>query len=153
MYLQQRYHEGGAPINSYAASRDQTTARLARRDAGRAEVAQADLRVLAGSSMPWAPARKASFTSARSARQESRRAGAQVHDEFALRALKSALAAGAWRVDPVWRRRVLITAGALLLAVGLFNIPIVLAPMTVRLLCAGALLYALVRALWAFRRA
>jgi hypothetical protein len=74
------------------------------------------------------------------------------YDEWSFRAMKDAWRSGAWRSDPIWRRRYLATCGALLMTVGLFGIPSVFGPPWVMLLCGLALLYALVRTSWAFWR-
>jgi hypothetical protein len=74
------------------------------------------------------------------------------HDEWSFRAMKDAWRSGAWRSDPIWRRRYLGAFGALLMTVGLFGIPSVFGPPWVMLLCGLALLYALVRTSWAFWR-
>ncbi|MBI3621640.1 MAG: hypothetical protein HY208_05565 [Nitrospirae bacterium] len=68
--------------------------------------------------------------------------GQAAEDEFSFRAMKEAWRSGAWRLDPVWRRRYLTTVGAALMAIGLFGGGFVLGPPPVKVLTGGALLYA-----------
>jgi hypothetical protein len=79
--------------------------------------------------------------------------GRSGHDEWSFSAMKAAWRCGAWRVDPIWRRRYLATSGALIMTIGVFGIPAVLGPPWAMLLCGLALLYAAVRTTWAFWRA
>lgn len=79
--------------------------------------------------------------------------GQAAYDEFSFRAMKEAWQNGAWRVDPVWRRRYLTAFGAALMAIGLFGGGFVLGPPPVKVLLGGALLYALTRTTWGFWRA
>lgn len=73
--------------------------------------------------------------------------------EASFAATKEAWRTGAWRYSRPWRLLFVMALGAAFLLVGLFGLPIVLGPPLVKLLCAGTLLYALVRATWAFWRA
>ncbi len=70
--------------------------------------------------------------------------GRAAYDEFSFRAMKEAWKNGAWRIDPVWRRRYLTALGAALMAVGLFGGSFVLGAPPVKVLTGGALLYATV---------
>ena len=86
-----------------------------------------------------------------------RHAGPTLGGSFAveapLAAMKQAGRTGAWRHQPVWQLAYLMGLGALLMLVGLFGIGIVLGPPVIRLICAGALAYALVHTAWAFAKA
>jgi len=75
------------------------------------------------------------------------------HDEWSFGEMKAAWRSGAWRTDPMWRRRYLVTCGALLMTLGVFGIPAVLGPPWVMLLSSVVLVYAFVRTTWAFYRA
>jgi len=61
--------------------------------------------------------------------------------EVSLAQMRDAWRSGAWRTDPRWRTVFMMTVGAALMLVGGFGIPIVVAPVPVKILCAGALLY------------
>jgi len=76
--------------------------------------------------------------------------GREGHDEFSFRTLKDAVRDGIWWRESVWRRRVIATAGALLLTIAIFGLFIVVGPPTVKLVTGGALLYALARTVWGF---
>jgi hypothetical protein len=76
----------------------------------------------------------------------ARRSGASVAE------VKRAWRSGAWRTRP-WRPLFAGLAAAALMAIGLFGLGVVLAPAGIKALCAGALLYAAVRAAIAFARA
>lgn len=89
----------------------------------------------------------------RAFRHWGRSLGRSFHVEGPIAAMKQAGRTGAWRRHPVWQIAYLMGLGALLLLVGLFGIGIVLGPPLVRLICAGALAYALVRTTWAFVKA
>jgi hypothetical protein len=79
--------------------------------------------------------------------------GAEVEETATFSEIKAAFRARAWQVSPYWRRFFSLMIGALLLAIGLFGIAVVLGPPAVKLLFAGAMLYAAIRLLWAFARA
>jgi hypothetical protein len=79
--------------------------------------------------------------------------GASVQDEFSLREFKAALRSGALMRAGFWRRRAITALGGLMTVFGGFGLVIVLAPGGLKLLFAGALLYALVRLSWGFARA
>jgi len=79
-------------------------------------------------------------------------AGRGVEVETNLGAVKAAWRSGDWRRDPYWRRLFVTALGAALLTVGLFGIFIVVAPMPVKVLCAGAILYPAARIAMAFGR-
>lgn len=69
-------------------------------------------------------------------------------------AIKAAFRSGAWRRNPIWQRMTIMGSGAILMALGLLTLPIILeSPPLVKLLCAGALLYATARTVWAFKQA
>jgi hypothetical protein len=72
------------------------------------------------------------------------------HDKFSFSELKSALSSGAIVRVSLWRRRLCAIVGATLLALGVFGVVIVLAPMPVKLIAAAALGYGLTRSVWAF---
>jgi Flp pilus assembly protein TadB len=76
--------------------------------------------------------------------------GRGFEDEFSISEAKQAGISG-WN-DPRWRRNFVISIGALVMAVGLFSLIAVLAPVGVKLLVGGALLYTLVRLTWAVAR-
>ncbi|MCC7353492.1 MAG: ABC transporter ATP-binding protein [Anaerolineae bacterium] len=73
--------------------------------------------------------------------------------EASFSAVKEAWRLRAWRYDRSWRIFFVMMAGALLMVVGLFGFFVVIGPPLVKLLCGGALLYALGRTAWGFRRA
>ncbi len=85
-------------------------------------------------------------------RHQGAAAGGHAHDEFSFGEMKDALAAGAWRVDPVWRRRMIIAAAGLTALFGLFAIVFILAPAGLKLLVGGAMAYAGVRMAYGFWR-
>jgi hypothetical protein len=75
-------------------------------------------------------------------RFRGRSAGASFSDRFTLREARHAWRSGAWRTDPRWRSNFVVMVGVMLLTIGLFGTFIVVGPNGVKLLCAGALLYA-----------
>lgn len=79
--------------------------------------------------------------------------GARAAGEASFREIKAAWRSGAWRRGPRWRRLFVMGAGGLLMGAGLFGLAVVLGPPGVKLLCGGALVYAVVRTVRAFRRA
>lgn len=58
---------------------------------------------------------------------------------FSFRQMKEAWKSGAWRSDPVWRRRYLTSVGALWLTIGAFGIGFTLGPSPVKALTGGVL--------------
>lgn len=80
-------------------------------------------------------------------------AGAEAYDEFSLRAMKEAWRNGMWRRETAWRRRFVTAVGGLMTVAGLFGFFFVLGPPSIKIFTAGALLYALGRTAWSFRRA
>lgn len=83
----------------------------------------------------------------------SGRPGGAAHDEFTVAALKDAFRSGAWLRDAAWRRRAVVTFGALTMGFGIFGLLAVVGPGYVRVITGAALLYAMVRTAWAFARA
>ncbi len=79
--------------------------------------------------------------------------GREGGEEWSLLEMKEAWRIGLWWRDPVWRRRFIIVAGVFIMMTGGFGIVIVQGPPGIKLLAAGAVLYALVRTAWAFLRA
>lgn len=79
--------------------------------------------------------------------------GKDAADAFSAKELKEAARQGALLSDPVWRRRLMTLIGALMAGVGLFGVFVVIGPNWVKVLCAGALLYAAIRLLHTWRRA
>jgi hypothetical protein len=79
--------------------------------------------------------------------------GAEDEDVATFSEIKAAFRARAWQASPYWRRFFSMMIGALLLAIGLFGVAVVLGPPAVKLLFAGAMLYAAIRLLWGFARA
>jgi hypothetical protein len=79
--------------------------------------------------------------------------GAEAQDGATFAEIKAAWRARAWRVSPRWRRMFLMMLATALLAFGLFGSFIVIAPAGLKLILAGALVYAAVRTAWGFRQA
>lgn len=79
--------------------------------------------------------------------------GRQVENSNSFRDIKEAFHSGAWWRDPVWRRFLLMIAGALLWLYGGFGIALVLGPPAVKLIVSAALLYVSVRLFWSVWRA
>jgi hypothetical protein len=77
-----------------------------------------------------------------------RTGGRQGSEQFTLGQLKAAWRSGAVRCDRVWARRFVTALGALMFMIGLLGSFIVLGPGWVKVLLAGALLYALGRIGW-----
>jgi hypothetical protein len=79
-------------------------------------------------------------------------AGREGSESLALAELKVAWRSGAvWR-DPAWRRRLVTIVGALLLLIGVCGLLVVIGPPWIKVLMAGALLYALGRLAWGWIR-
>lgn len=73
--------------------------------------------------------------------------------EAPMRSVKEAWHAGAWRRNPVWQLFFIMAFGATLMLFGLFGLPVVTGPPLVRVIGAGAILYAVSRTAWAFYKA
>ena len=93
-----------------------------------------------------------SFARASAYRFKGKSAGSSFHDSFSIKEAKAAWNQRAWRNSLRWRGNFVIMAGVLLLTVGLFGVFIVIGTGGIKLLCAGAILYALVRTIVAFAR-
>jgi hypothetical protein len=72
-------------------------------------------------------------------------------DSFA--GMKEAWRSGQWRRDPHWRRLLVVASGAALLMYGLFGLLLVIGPGPIRVIAAGALVYATVMTARGFNRA
>jgi hypothetical protein len=97
--------------------------------------------------------RRPSLARASAYRFRGKSAGSSFHDAFSIREAKAAWRQRAWRDSPRWRGNFAIMAGAFFLTVGLFGVFIVIGPGGIKLLCAGAIVYAIVRIIIAFARA
>jgi hypothetical protein len=87
-------------------------------------------------------------------RLRGRFVGRSFHVEAPLRAVKHAWRTGTWQRNPVWQLFTLMAFGGMLMALGLFGLGIVLpSPPVVKLFCAGALVYAISRTIWAIKKA
>lgn len=75
-----------------------------------------------------------------------------VEMETSLAAVKAAWRSGDWRRDPFWRRFFVMACGVALFTVGLFGSFIVVGPVPVKVLCAGAILYPAIRLTRALRQ-
>lgn len=73
--------------------------------------------------------------------------------EWHFQDMKSAWGAGTWWTDPDMRRKYIITAGGMMTSLALFAVGLVVFPVSVKLILAGAILYMVVRVTLAFRRA
>lgn len=93
------------------------------------------------------------FARASTYRFKGRSMGSSFSDAFSIKEAKQAWHERAWRDSPRWRGNFLVMTGALLLAVGLFGIFVVIGTNGIKLLCGGALLYAMTRTVTAFARA
>lgn len=79
--------------------------------------------------------------------------GVEAYDEFSFAGLKQAWRSGAWRTDPQWRRRFIMTCGGLGIFYGGFGILFAAGPVGVRILALCAIIYSTVQTVRAFRRA
>jgi hypothetical protein len=79
--------------------------------------------------------------------------GQEGGDAFTVAEMKAAWQAGALFGHPVWRRRLIVSVGVLMFAFGLFGSFVVIGPPWIKLLMAGALLYAIIRLSWALWKA
>jgi hypothetical protein len=86
-------------------------------------------------------------------RFRGRSAGASFADEFTLGEAKDAWRRGAWRTSARWRANFVVTAGALLFALGLFGFFVVGAPVGIKLLFVAAVVYAVVATVRRWARA
>ena len=86
-------------------------------------------------------------------RFRGRTKGREFHTEISFREIKEAWRSGEWREEPNWLPIFLGMLAVTLIAFGMFGFFIVIGPPLVKLLCAGALLYATVRTAWAFWKA
>lgn len=80
-------------------------------------------------------------------------AGQQAANEATFAGMKDAWRSGEWRRDPQWRRLFLVASGAALLSYGLFGLFLVIGPGPIKVIVAGALLYATVMTTRGFARA
>lgn len=77
--------------------------------------------------------------------------GREGSEEFSLRAMKQAWQNGAWCRTTVWRRRYVITCGALFMTLGGLSLAFTLTPPPIKVLTGGAVLYVcfmIARGLW-----
>lgn len=79
--------------------------------------------------------------------------GRSFNVEAPMRSVKEAYHTGAWRRNPVWQLLFMMAVGAALILFGLFGLPVVTGPPLVRVIGAGAILYAVIRTAWAFYKA
>jgi len=80
--------------------------------------------------------------------------GIAADDSFGATQSKAACRSGAALRDPVWRRRLITLIGGMLTALAGFGIAVVLVPVPfLKVVFAGAILYALVRTSWMLYRA
>jgi hypothetical protein len=86
-------------------------------------------------------------------RRQPGRINRDFYVETSFHSVKDALRSGGWWSDPEWRVLFIMMAGALLLFFGLFALFLVIGPLTVKLIVAGAMLYAVIRLGWGFARA
>ena len=73
-------------------------------------------------------------------------------ETFTLGELRGAVSSGAWLRDATWRRRLVITVGALLMAAGICGVFIVVGPGYIRVIMSAVLAYAAVRLGWGLWR-
>lgn len=79
-------------------------------------------------------------------------AGRQGAYEASFAAVKQAWASGEWRRDALWRRFFIVSAGAVMLAAGIFGSLVVAGPMYVKVLMTGAMVYATAMTVRGFAR-
>ena len=77
-------------------------------------------------------------------------AGGGFNIEVSFREMKEAWRSGAWLADPWWRFVFYMAAAATVMIVGLFGLFFVIGFAGLRLVVAGALLYAVARTWWGF---
>lgn len=80
-------------------------------------------------------------------------AGGGFHIEFSFREMKEAWRSGAWLTDRWWRFSFYMMAAATVMIVGLFSVLFMVGHAGVRLVVAGALLYAVVLTSWGLMKA
>jgi hypothetical protein len=79
--------------------------------------------------------------------------GRTAEDAATFGEMKQAWRDGSWRRSPRWRGLFAMSAGGLLMFFGGFSIPLVVAPIGIKLIVAGCMLYAAVRLVVGLRRA
>jgi len=79
--------------------------------------------------------------------------GARFDDQASFRDLKEAWRTGRWWKEPRWRTYYLVLGGGLTMGLSIFAVIVVIAPLGVKVLAGGAMLYAATRLIWAFARA
>jgi hypothetical protein len=82
-----------------------------------------------------------------------RAAGREFQIAASFREIKDAFRTGAWLREPGWWPLVIGLLAMPLIFYGMFGYFIVIGPPLVKLICAGALVYATLRTLWAFWKA
>ena len=95
---------------------------------------------------------RSSVARASAYRFKGKSAGSSCHDSFTIKEAKAAWKQRAWRDSLRWRANFIVMAGVFFFAVGLFSIFIIIGTGGIKLLCAGAIMYALVRTIIAFAR-
>jgi hypothetical protein len=97
--------------------------------------------------------RHPSLARASAYRFRGKSAGSSFSDAFSISEAKAAWKQRAWRDSLRWRGNFVVMAGAFLFTLGLFGIFIVIGAGGIKLLCAGAIGYALIKTIIAFARA
>jgi hypothetical protein len=80
-------------------------------------------------------------------------AGQEASGEASFAGFKDAWRSGEWRRDTQWRRLFVIAAGAIMLFYGLFGLLLVVGPMHIKVLAAGATAYVTAMTVRGFARA
>jgi hypothetical protein len=80
-------------------------------------------------------------------------AGQEASGEASFAGFKDAWRSGEWRRDTQWRRLSVIAAGAIMLFYGLFGLLLVVGPMPIKVLAAGAMAYVTAMTARGFARA
>ncbi len=80
-------------------------------------------------------------------------AGQQASGEASFAGIKDAWRTGEWRRDAQWRRLFVIAAGAILLFYGIFGLILVIGPVHIKVLFAGAMAYVTAMTVKGFARA